>query len=301
MTTDKTAKANESNQSESQSLSRRRLLKGAVSAAVGLTGISAIGEAEAACGCEGYYDDIGADCYYPPAPGWFGYLGMSDGDIHNFPWGTTNVVVFIHGFRTRRPNALKYGYEVWNKLRDSGYGGDSFSFLWDSKSQPWHWNQAKANANEAGIWLAEWMVNTGFISYGNFRIHFVCHSLGARVAMECLRHLHLGYNMNNAVDTVHLLGGAVHDRAIGGYYREDIETSCYELHNWHSANDKVLRIAFRGAEGGRWAVGWRGIASGPVPYNHYEHDHTFEINKHCQYMDYHTGVVDNIAAVPTFW
>jgi hypothetical protein len=278
----------ESEQSGAGPLSRRTLLKGAASAAIGATGVSAISGTAAA-------GDFGCDYTFARAPPWFGFVDAGTGDIHNLPWESDDLVIFIHGFKTDRQGGLDYGYEVWRKLRAMGYRGDAFSFIWPSTDSNRKWSQAQYNANQSGHYLADFLVNNGWLSVtGPSRVHFVCHSLGARVALECIRRLHLTYDQLLALSTVHFLGGAVYDRYVGGYYRENIEYVCDEVHNWHSTNDDVLGTVFRAAEGGRWAVGWRGIASGPVPENYTDHDQAYEIHQHCEYMHYDAGVVNNL-------
>lgn len=84
------------------------------------------------------------------------------------------------------------------------------------------------------------------------------------------------------------------DKSPGSTARHQIYWGCNWLHNWHSTNDGVLGGVFRTVTGDKWAVGWRGIASGPIPGNYTDHDQAYEIDQHCQYMDYDYGVVNNL-------
>lgn len=275
----------ESSPSTGQSLSRRTLLKGTASAAVGMTGLSAIsGTAAAGWGkCN--------NLHFQQSPDWFGYInpGPELTQNHNVPWGTDELTIFIHGWQTDKQGALKYGHEVWRKLRDMGYKGAGISNLWWSQDT---WSFAQRDANQAGVWLADFLVSQGWTQNNGVEINLICHSLGARVALKCLSRLHLEHNAY--INTVNFLGGAIHDRLVGGYYRDNIYWGCNKLHNWFSANDDVLADLFRSVEGGRWAVGWKGIASGPVPENYIGHDKFFQIDQHCEYMHYHNGVIDEV-------
>lgn len=292
--TDSTVMTNEPTESDptetsAQSVSRRALLKGTASAAVGVTGLTAI-SGTAAAGNWG-------ECDYHPqrAPSWFGYVNPVTGATHNIPWGTDEITIFIHGFQTQKQKALDYGWEVWRNLHELGYPGDGISMIWDAGSSVADWGVAKDNAERAGIALADWLAGIGAVQNNGVTVNLVCHSLGARVGMECLRRLDLTHNLY--INTVHLLGGAVHDTAVGGYYHDNVYWGCNWVHNWHSVNDEVLGNAYLAIEAGIWAVGWQGIASGPVPANYTDHDHAYEIEQHCQYMDYDHGVVNNMSGL----
>lgn len=265
-------------------MSRRKLLKGTASAAVGMTGLSAISGTAAAGGW--------GTCHHvpPSAPSWFGYLDPVNG-AHNIPAHANNgLTVYIHGFQTGRQRAVDDGHEVWRHLRDLGYPGACFSFSWAAGNGINDWWAAKGNAVNAGKWLADYLNGRGWTTQDAKNIDIVCHSLGAKVALECLRVLRR--NHGKSVHTVHLLGGAAHDRDVGGTYRPDVEGGCGWMHNWHSASDPVLSQVYRSVEGGKWPVGFKGIASGPVPNNYT--DHATGMKQHCQYMDYKYGVVRDV-------
>ncbi len=268
--------------SPAQSVSRRALLKGTASAAVGLTGLSAISGTAAA-----------ESCNYRPqrAPSWFGYVNPMTGATHNVPWGTDQITIFIHGFDTQRASARDYGWEVWRKLHDMGYPGDGISCIWAAGDSWNDWPWAQTNAIDAGYALGNWLADIGSVQNNGIEVNLVCHSLGAKVALHCLSTLQ---NRGLYINTVHFLGGAVVDYLVGQQYLDAVVYGCNWLHNWHSTHDDVLGTTFRRAEGYSWPVGWRGIASGTVPENWTDHDHAFEITQHCQYMDYNAGVVNDL-------
>jgi hypothetical protein len=274
---------NDPTEGSAQPVSRRTLLKGAASAAIGVTGLTEVSGTAAAGGCS-----------YPVqrAPSWFGHINIETGATHNVPWGTDQITIFIHGFRTQRQGARDYGWEVWRKLHDMGYPGDGISCIWDAGNSLSDWGTAKGNANTAGIALADWLARIGSVQNNGIEVNLVCHSLGARVGLECLRRLHLTHNLY--INTVHFLGGAVWDKLVSGYYHYNVYWGCNWLHNWHSRNDTVLGSGFTFREGGKWPVGWKGIESGTPPGNYTDHPHGFEINEHCQYMDYNAGVVNDL-------
>lgn len=264
-------------------VSRRSLLKGAASAAVGGTGMMAVSGTAAA-------GDLGCDYNFARAPSWFGYVNPTTGATHNLPWGSDNLTIFIHGFKTQQQGALDYGYEVWRKLRDMGYRGDGFSCIWDAGDSNIDWPWAQANAPDAGYDLGNWLASIGCVGNNGIQVNLVCHSLGARMALSCLATLQ---NKGLFVNTVHFLGGAVWDRLVGKFYLDAVALGCRSLHNWHSLNDDVLGNVFQAAEAGHHAVGWSGIA-GEVPVNWTDHDHSFEIHQHCEYMHYDAGVVNDL-------
>ncbi|UPM45209.1 alpha/beta hydrolase [Halocatena salina] len=270
----------------SQPLSRRTLLKGTASAAISVTGLAAV-SGTAAAGSFGY------ECHHEPAqaPSWFGYLDPWSQSEHNLPNASNGLTIYIHGFQTGRQGAIDDGHEVWRHLRDLGYEGSSFSFIWPSGSSVTDWGTALENCDMVGTWLADYLHGRGWTGNNDKRVNLVCHSLGAKVALECLDYL-AGVH-NDWIDIVHFLGGAVYDRNVGGGYKPGIQQGCWHLHNWHSKDDPVLRDVYREIMDGKWPVGYKGIATGPKPDNYT--DHATGMKQHCQYIDYKYGVVDDLA------
>lgn len=285
--TDQTASESteESADSPAQSVSRRALLKGTASAAVGITGLSAV-SGTAAAGSWG-------DCDYraPAAPGWFGHVDFTGYTpvTQNVPWGTNQITIYIHGFLGKKPGARADGHEVWRKLRDMGYQGDVISCIWVAGSSAVDFVTAEGNAEGTGSTLADWLIDIGCVQNNGIEVNLVCHSLGARLGLFCLKRLQArGFYINQ----VHFLGGAVGDVEVGNH-AHDIVWGCNWLHNWHSENDPVLENIYNPAQYYD-AVGWRGMVSGTVPGNYSDHDHSTEIHQHCEYMDYNAGVIDSL-------
>lgn len=275
----------DSDRSYSRQLNRRTLLKGAASTAIGVTGLSAVSGTAAAGGWGR------CDYGFPRAPSWFGYADFSGGNLytHNIPWETDELTIYIHGFLGTKPGALAKGHVVWSKLRDMGYLGGGISCIWDAGNEAVDWWTAQSNTNRVGSALADWLV--GSVESHGIGVNLVCHSLGARVALCCLRRLHSTHG--RSVDTVHLLGGAVDYQAAGGTFRDDIKNGCNWLHNFYSSNDPMLGGAFPLITRTH-AIGYMGSLNANVPANYTDHNCSSEIHQHCEYMHFHAGVLDQV-------
>ncbi|UPM44665.1 DUF726 domain-containing protein [Halocatena salina] len=291
--TDSTVLSDESANSDSiaepspstgQSLSRRTLLKGTASAAVGMTGLATI-SGTAAAGNWG-------ECHHNPprAPSWFGYLSPWEQSEHNLPNANNGLSIYIHGFLGTRQGAVDTGHEVWRKIRDEGYPHHAcFSFVWPAGNGFTDWGSAKDNSYMAGRWLGDFINGRGWTDEDGKNINIICHSLGARVALECIKTLHEKYQ--KSIDTIHFLGGAVDVGEVSFEYNTALEHGCGWTHNWYSESDPVLRKYYVTWERTQ-PIGLR-AHTGNIEMTSYPTG----MKQHCQYMDYEYGVINDVARV----
>lgn len=263
-------------------IGRRGVLKATASTAVGATMLGAMSGTAAAGGCS--YDFL--DC-----PHWFGEIDVENWSFHNFPWGTSDLTIFIHGF-TNENGGRDYAYEIFRNLRDQGWGGDMVNARWNAGDSWDDWYWAKNHSIEAGQRLADILAYYGWTGHNGVNVNLIGHSLGGKMALECVRHLQ-GHH-EDYINSVQLFGAAVYDRAT---YLEDpdcrfhypVAYGTVETHNYHSYDDGTLKYAYQSAEGGRHACGYSGAVG--EPGNWYDHDFTGHITEHCQYQDYDDGVL----------
>lgn len=272
---------NRSNGPASESVSRRGVLRSAATTAiVGATGLAATtGTASAG--------DYGCDYSWPDAPSWIGEVEPENWAFHNWPWGATDMTLFVHGF-TNQNGGRDYTYEVYRNLSDQGYGGYVMACDWDAGDSWDDWWAAKENAIEAGQDLARILDYYGWTEDHGVTMNLVAHSLGGKMALECVRDLYGTYG--HSINSVNLFGAAVWDEQPGERFYEGILYGTNETHNYYSENDDVLRDLYSSAEFGRHACGYTGGAGGE-PWNWVEHDMTWRIEQHCEYMDYYDGCV----------
>lgn len=273
---------NESERTSKPSVSRRGVLKASSAAIAGLAGLTATTGTVAAGKC---------DYSYPSPPDWFGELQVDTWSFSNWPWGTTDITFFIHGF-TGQGGSGAYAYEVYQGLRDYGYGGDVVSTVWPAGDSWDDWYSAKENAITYGQEFAQILDYYGWTADHGVAVNFVAHSLGGKMALECVRELQATYG--HSINTVNLLGAAVWDEQPGERFYDGILYGTNETHNYYSENDDTLKYSYQSAEFGRHACGYTGGAGGE-PWNWYDHDMTWLIDQHCQYMDSNDGCVAYIA------
>lgn len=135
--------------------------------------------------------------------------------------------IYVHGFTAQKQGVLDDGWEVWRKLHDTGYPGDGISCIWPAGDSWNEWVGANLSAISTGTDLADWLIQHGFVQNNGIEVNLVCHSLGAMVGLECLHRLQ---QKDLYINTVHFLGGAVHDKVVGDY-RHQIYWGCNWLHN----------------------------------------------------------------------
>lgn len=180
----------------------------------------------------------------------------------------------------QKQGAIDEGHEVWRKIRDEGYQHACFSFIWPAGNKPADWRVANSNANMAGEWLADYLDGHGWTAEDGKNINIICHSLGARVALECLDVLHGKYQ--KSINTVHLLGGAVKTSAVRKFYPTAINNGCSWMHNWYSGSDPVLSELYVHLEQAP-AIGSKALTNSPfLELTSYPTG----MKQHCQYMDY---------------
>lgn len=98
-------------------------------------------------------------------------------------------------------------------------------------SAAYNWREAKRNAHEAGIFLADLLADLGQQSF------ILCgHSLGARVIYQALSHLK-SLKKTNLVKNVHLLGGAISHKYCWDECLSVVEDKIY---NYYSKEDLTL-------------------------------------------------------------
>ncbi len=261
-------------------MSRRGVLRATSAAVVGAAGAGAMTGTAAA-------GEYGCDYSFPGAPSWLGEVRPEPWEFHNWPWGTGDVTIFVHGF-TNTNGGRDYAYELYRHLSDNGYGGHVVTCNWNAGDSWDEWYSAKEHSIEAGQRLAEILDYYGWTADHGVNVNLVAHSLGGKFALECVRHLQ-GY-YGHSIHAVHLLGAAVWDEQPSERFYDGILYGTDRTHNYYSENDDVLGDAYQSAEFGRHACGYTGARAG-APWNWVEHDVTDRIHQHCEYLDYNDGVL----------
>lgn len=265
------------------SLGRRDVLKTAAATAVSVTGLGAMSGTAVAGGCD--YD-------FPESPDWFGTIDVDAESFHEWPWGSSDLTMFIHGF-TGSSGSSKYAYEIYGALRDEGYGGSVVNAVWPAGDSWDDWYTAKDSAIAMGKELARILDSYGWTADAGITVNFVAHSLGGKMALECVRELQGTYGQS--INSINLFGAAVWDEQPSERFYDGIRYGTNETHNYYSTNDSTLKYAYQSAEFGRHACGYTGAQTGTPP-NWYEHDMSSIIHQHCEYMDADAGCVSYIAA-----
>lgn len=121
----------------------------------------------------------------------------------------------------------------------------------DLASNPW--SVAHARAGMTGAALADLIKRTrqDYVLVG--------HSLGARVAVTAAQALGTNPDEKPRIESMHLLGAAVDDSGDWHSLNNAVSNTVW---NYWSANDKVLRLAYKAARLGGVAVGQAGFNSG---------------------------------------
>ncbi|RRJ32960.1 DUF726 domain-containing protein [Halocatena pleomorpha] len=272
-----------SNGADGGTVTRRRVLKSGVTAIVGVVGVSGLSGVTAAGDGECPYS-------YPSAPSWLGEVRPEAGTFHEWPWAAENLTIFIHGF-TNQNGGRSYAYEIHQYLSTHGYGGSVTTCNWDAGDSWDEWYSAKNHSIEAGAALAGLLDANGLTGDHGVTVNLVAHSLGGKLALECVRELQTTYG--RSINSVNLFGAAVWDEQPGERFYDGILYGTNETHNYYSENDDTLGDIYQAAEFGRHACGYTGGAGGE-PGNWYDHDLTARIDHHCQYMDSADGCVADI-------
>lgn len=271
---------NGSDRTES-AVSRRRLLRGAGVAAVGLGGLAA--------GSTGALAGKGDDCENPrydfPRVSTRGHfetgsgVTLTDGnDEYNFDtagdpipgWHTdpaAELLVFVHGWDNSPEGALCTFVDAESTFRAEGYYQPFVGYTWDSDEG---WYDATEIAERNGAKLAYFAYSYA-ANNPDVRVRFVAHSLGARVVLMALRNL-AHWDRLEDVDSVSILGGAADDDSVSmeGTYGGDIAAAAGRVDNFWMDDDEVLNWAYGAAEWGK-AIGNAGC-DGTPPWNYADHD-----------------------------
>lgn len=231
----------------------------------------------------------GCEYDFPESPDWFGELDVETESFHEWPWGTNDLTMFIHGF-TGASGSSRYAYEIYGALE--GYGGNVVNAVWPAGDSWNDWYAAKDSAIAMGKELARILDGYGWTADAGVTVNLVAHSLGGKMALECVRELHGAYG--RSINSVNLFGAAVWDEQPSERFYDGIRYGTNETHNYYSSNDPTLKYAYQSAEFGRHACGYTGAQAG-TPSNWYEHDVSTRIHQHCEYMDAEAGCVSYIA------
>lgn len=152
--------------------------------------------------------------------------------------------------------------------------------MWDSSTT---WRRAKKRSLNAGTSLANWL-DTYADRYDSITV--IAHSLGSRVTLHALNELE-----DATVDSVGLLGAAVHPDAICHEYKHGIESRVEgRVYNYYSANDTIVCRLYRvgeirpglGCTGSNCDGGWFS-AAGFLPDNFIEVDVSETVHDHLAY------------------
>ena len=118
----------------------------------------------------------------------------------------------------------------------------------DLAKNPWH--VAVSRAQQAGRALAEILIKNDHDEWV-----LIGHSLGGRVMLNAALTL-ASKSDAPRISTIHLFGAAVSNR---GSWRELDHAVSGSIHNYHSRNDKVLKLLYQVVQGGKVAVGYAGF------------------------------------------
>ncbi|SIS11633.1 alpha/beta fold hydrolase [Natronorubrum thiooxidans] len=279
-------------ETNSATVSRRRVLRTTAATAVGAGGLAgATGSASASefTGCD--------DWEKPPAE--YLELDLTSGNptASNIDAleGEEEVVVFVHGWYGLEESTAQ-AYTLQATLKANDYDVPVVAASWDADT-PNYW-RAEDDAETAGERLASWL-EADHIDLEDTTVRLVGHSLGGRVCLETLTALE-----EEPVETVALVGTAADDDSVctDGTYTDGIETGARAVYNYHSENDDSVCYGYGvvslssglGCGGTDCSSGLITDDSGSTPGNYTDVDVTDEVDDHCDYTKPDRGCVPQI-------
>ena len=160
-----------------------------------------------------------------------------------------DLLVVIHGFNNS-PEKATYKFDLAREsLHRNGYNGVLAGFSWDADTQhdpagATGFNTARRQAELNGPKLARFLLDYRE-RHSTTRLHLVGYSLGAVVALECLKALEEDPQLDLdrfRVTSVNLLGAAVEneDVELGERYGRAIQLKARRCVNYYSPEDDAL-------------------------------------------------------------
>lgn len=195
-----------------------------------------------------------------------------------------DIVIFVHGwladdvFGSIHTNGTTMAHGLHQALEEEGFSGNTIAAMWDSLTL---WSTAKRRADRDGKTLATWLDNNAW-RYDS--VTLVAHSLGSRVSLVALQEVTRG-----TVDSVALLGGAVHPDTVCDEYKDGIEDAVEDkVYNYHTEADGTVCNTYAIREGGP-AIGCEGSDCdagffSERPTNFEDVDMTGKTYGHCGYL-----------------
>jgi pimeloyl-ACP methyl ester carboxylesterase len=288
---------------ETTRMSRRTVLKGAATAAVGLAGFTG-----SVAGFEGDDGDIVGPADFPRATtrghfdiNWLyqeeltdGHTKWDYGTVGDIPgYGSANpeeVVISVHGWLVALDDAPDHFETVKTSLRNNGYTHPVIGFSYDSDTRVDQWWPATDVAERNGAKLANFI--TDYRARTGADVRLIGHSLGGRVVPATIKALDsLGYR--DYVASATLLGGAADNDsvAVDGEYGPAIANVVREFDNFWKSDDDVLNWAYSTGEFDS-AVGEEGCEGTP-PANYEDHNVDY-VPDHFSYHEPDNGCMADV-------
>lgn len=161
------------------------------------------------------------------------------------------VIIVVHGFNNSPQKALNRFGVARQGLVANGFDGTVIGFSWDADTQldPFSatgYHEAKAHTEGNGPLLAKLIENLKRACPG-IRVGVIGYSMGARLALESLRHL------ENSVDAVYLVGAAIDNEEVelDERYGDAIRNRSVRTLNFYSPNDSKLGSFYKVKEADR--------------------------------------------------
>ncbi|WP_435154340.1 esterase/lipase family protein [Haladaptatus sp. DFWS20] len=286
-------------------VSRRTVLRGTATAAVGLAGV-----AGTAAGFEGDDGDIVGPADFPRATTrghfdihwWYGDQ-LTDGHtatdystVGDVPgYGSANpeeVMISVHGWLVEKDVAPDHFQTVKTSLRNNGYDHPVIGFSYDSDTSVDNWWPATDIAERNGAKLANFI--TDYRAQTGARVRLIGHSLGGRVVPATIKALN-SWEYRDYVESATLLGAAADNDsvAVDGEYGDDIANVVGSLDNFWKDGDNVLNWAYSTGEFDS-AVGEEGCEGTPLA-NYTDHNVDY-VPDHFSYQEPGDGCMSEVVA-----
>ncbi|SIR17007.1 Protein of unknown function [Haladaptatus litoreus] len=286
-------------------VSRRTVLRGTATAAVGLAGV-----AGTAAGFEGDDGNIVGPADFPRATTrghfdihwWYGDQ-LTDGHtatdystVGDIPgYGSANpeeVMISVHGWLVEQDAAPDHFQTVKTSLRNNGYDHPVIGFSYDSDTSVDNWWPATDIAERNGAKLANFI--TDYRARTGARVRLIGHSLGGRVVPATIKALN-SWGYRDYIESATLLGAATDndDVAVDGEYGDDFANVVGSVDNFWKSDDSVLNWAYSIGEFDS-AVGEEGCEGTP-PANYTDHNVDY-VPDHFSYHESGDGCMPEVVA-----
>ena len=276
-------------ESESTTVSRRRLLRTTAATAVGGAGLAGATGTASASGFTGCEEWLEAPAAYPEIdltggnPSAINFDALEDAD---------ELVVSVHGWLGLE-TSTDQAHTLERALEENEYDVPVAAASWEADTRN-YW-RAEATTEAAGRRLASWLA-ADRVDLEGTTIRLVGHSLGGRVCLETLSAL----GGEETVESVALVGTAADDDSVctDGEYVDGIDASAEVVYNYHSEDDRSVCYGYDvqslasglGCVGADCDGGWF-ADGGSITENYSDVDVTDEVDDHCDYTKPEVGCV----------